>query len=87
MKSLRSIATIAIATLGLFCAGASYAAPDATRLGSSTPLAAMHKDKKVTCKGCHEEKNQEKIVVDDNETVVNATCVVCHVTLAEMAKE
>ena len=87
MKSLRSIATIAIATLGLFCAGASYAAPDATRLGSSTPLAAMHKDKKVTCKGCHEEKDQEKIVVDDNETVVNATCVECHGTLAEMAKE
>ena len=91
MSSLKKIiATIAIGALGLFAAGSLYASPASptkTGLGSATPLAAMHKDHKVTCKGCHEEKDQEKIVVDDNETVVNRTCVDCHGSLEEMAKE
>ena len=90
MNSLRKIiATLAIAALGILGSSALQAAPASSEkknLGSSTPLAAMHKDHKVTCKGCHEEKDQEKIVSNDNETVVNRTCVECHGTLDEMAK-
>lgn len=83
--TLRSIAAIALASLGLLCAGTAAAADATTNKYSNISLEELHKGKKVTCVGCHEEKQQDKIAVDDNETVVNATCVECHGTLGELA--
>ena len=85
--TLRNIASIALATLGLLCSGAALSASEAVNKYSSITLNELHKGQKVTCVGCHEEKQQEKIAVDDNETVVNRTCVECHGTLEELATQ
>ena len=83
--TFRTIASIALATLGLLCSGAALAATDTPNKHSGITLNELHKGNKVTCVGCHEEKQQDKIAVDDNETVVNNTCVECHGTLEELA--
>ncbi len=87
MKSLRTMAVVAVAALGLLAFGAAQAKAPNQKAGGSLNLEEIHKAEKKTCLSCHEEKDENKIVVDDNETVVNATCVECHGTLDEMAKE
>jgi len=58
--------------------------PAKAALGSpGGSLAAIHKSKTVDCAACHGKTNE----VDDNETVVNAKCVECHGTLADVAKK
>lgn len=58
--------------------------PAKAALGSpGGSLAAIHKSKAVDCAACHGKTND----VDDNETVVNAKCIECHGTLADVAKK
>jgi len=44
-------------------------------------LADMHMGKGIECSSCH----GSKIVVDDNETIVNKNCIECHGSLDKMA--
>ena len=47
-------------------------------------LAGRHEKESIPCEGCHGTKGT---VLDDNEQPVNANCVGCHATLAELGKK
>jgi fumarate reductase flavoprotein subunit len=72
-------------TMLLLSTSTLWAGADADKGGQALDafLAGMHMAKAIGCASCH----GEKIVVDDNETVVNAKCIQCHGSLATMAEK
>ena len=82
MKKMRWIVAM-VAMIGVLGFGAVQAAP----LATTTLLATKHKADKVDCEDCHGTKDEKKIVVSDNETTENASCVECHDTLEGMVKK
>lgn len=76
MKNLRWIVNALAISALLFTVAPE--AMSATRDPSGTKvLAELHKARKVECEECHG-KSDHKIVVDDNETALNTSCVDCH---------
>jgi fumarate reductase flavoprotein subunit len=75
MKRIRWIMSM-LAVAVLFFAVAPMAVAATKDPSGTKSLAALHKARKVECDECH--GKADKIVVDDNETIVNQTCVDCH---------